>query len=252
MPSRLSWLALGFGAYVAFAIATLPAGTAYRWLAPDALRLAGISGTVWAGRASLGSVPGLPLHDLQWRLRGWPLLLGHVSGRVEARLADGFVNADATASRSSLLLKNVRASTSLPVLRTLLPIRATQGEVSLSLDRLRLVDDFPTTVVGTVRVDKLQVAPLVAGKNAALIPLGNYEVKFQDGSGAAVAATIHDTGGPLEVNATLQLTKDRTYKLDGRLRARADASDELVQGLNLMTGEPDAKGFRHFALDGSL
>lgn len=251
MPSRFSWLALGFGAYAVFAVATLPAGTLYRWFAPDTLRLSDISGTVWTGRAALGSVPGLPLHDLQWRLDGWPLLLGRVSGHVEARLADGFVNADATASRGGIVLRHVQASTSLPTLRKLLPIRATQGLVSLSLDRLRLVDGFPTDVIGNVQIDKLRVAPLVAGKNAGLIPLGNYAVKFSDDAGA-VAATIRDTGGPLEVAATLRLTKDRAYKLAGRLRPRADASDELVQGLNLMTGEPDAKGFRHFNLDGSL
>lgn len=254
MSSRLWWSALGLCAYLAFALAMLPAATVYRWFAPDALRLSGISGSVWHGRAALGSVPGLPVHGLQWQLDAWPLLLGRIVGHVDARLPDGFVNADATVSRGRIVLRNLRASTSLPTLSKLLPIRGTRGLVSLSLDRLRLLNGFPAAVVGTVRIDKLRVAPLVAGKNTGLIPLGNYIVKFGDASGsdAAVAATIHDTGGPLEVDATLRLTKDRHYKLDGRLRPRADASGELVQGLNLMTGSSDAKGFRPFNLDGSL
>lgn len=264
MPSRLSWLALGFGAYIAFVVATFPAATAYRWLvpealrvsgiAPDTLRLSGVTGTVWDGAASLASVPGLPLHDLRWDLRGWPLLLGRVSGQVQVRLPDGFVSVDATATRRAVTLKNLRASTSLPVLSTLLPISGTQGLVSVSLDRLRLVNDFPTAVAGTVRIEKLKVTPLVAvaGKGPGLVALGDYEITFKPGGDAAVAAAIRDTGGPLEVNATLTLTKNRAYKLDAKVRPRADASDELVQGLKLMTGAADAKGFREFALNGSL
>jgi general secretion pathway protein N len=252
MPSKLSWLALGFGAYLAFAVATLPAATAYRWFAPDTLRLSGVSGTVWSGSAALGSLPGLPLHDLRWRLAGWPLLRAHLSGEVEARLAEGFVSADAVVAPSAVRLHNVRASTSLPVLRSLLPIRGTQGMASLALDELRLRDGFPDAVVGTLRLNDLRVPPLMARQGAALIPLGDYEVQFHDGENAAVAAAIHDTGGPLEVDASLTLTEDRAYTLEGRLRARPDASAELVQGLELMTSEPDADGFRSFMLDGSL
>lgn len=252
MPSKLSWLALGFGAYLAFAVATVPAATAYRWFAPDMLRLSGLSGTVWSGGAALGSLPGLPLHDLRWRLEGWPLLRGHLSGNVEARLAEGFVSADAVVAPSAIRLRNVRASTSLPVLRSLLPILGTQGMVSLALDQLRLRDGFVDGVMGTLRLNDLRVPPLMAPQGAGLIPLGNYEVQFHDSENTAVAATIHDAGGPLEVDASLTLTRGRAYTLEGRLRARPDASNELVQGLDLMTSEPDADGFRSFMLDGSL
>ena len=53
MPAR--WLVLGVGAYLAFALVLFPADVAYRWLAPDTVRLSGVQGTVWSGRATLGS-----------------------------------------------------------------------------------------------------------------------------------------------------------------------------------------------------
>jgi hypothetical protein len=40
--------------------------------------------------------------------------------------------------------------------------------------------------------------------------------------------------------------------LEGLVRARDGASAELIQGLDFMTGEPNADGRRPFSLTGSL
>src|SRR5690606_2720287 len=53
MPNRYAWIALGLGAYIAFTLSSFPATAAYRWFAPETLRMAGIEGTVWSGRAAL-------------------------------------------------------------------------------------------------------------------------------------------------------------------------------------------------------
>src|SRR5690606_17260484 len=51
MRGKGLWLALGIGAYAAFLLARFPAG-ASSWFAPDTVRLAGVDGTLWSGRAA--------------------------------------------------------------------------------------------------------------------------------------------------------------------------------------------------------
>lgn len=252
MFSRYSWLALGLGAYAAFVISSIPAATAYRFFGPAELRLAGLQGTVWSGGAALGSVGPLSLQDIRWHLAALPLFAGRAAGTIEARLPDGFVTSSVSATPSRVVLTGLEASTSLPALGTLLPIGAVEGLVSLMLEELRLEDGRPTKVLGRVRIAQLAAPPLMPGAAAELIPLGNYDIVFKDAGGEGIAAEIRDTGGPLEVAGTLSLDAEGNYKLEGVAAARDDAPPELVQGLKLMTGEPDAHGRRPFSLSGSL
>ena len=66
------WLALGIGAYLAFALSSFPAGTAYAWFAPAGLQLEGLEGTLWSGRAAAGkreaeqSQPGDGVRPCEW------------------------------------------------------------------------------------------------------------------------------------------------------------------------------------------
>jgi hypothetical protein len=252
MFSRYSWIALGLGAYVAFVITSIPAATVYRFFGPAELRLAGIEGTLWSGGAALGSVEGLALHDIRWDLSALPLFARRAAGYVEARLPDGFVTTDVSASPSRVVLRGLEASTSLPALGKLLPLEGVEGLVSLALDELRLDDGRPTKAVGRVRIAQLAAPPLMPGAGGTLIPLGNYDVVFKDTGGDGIAAEIRDTGGPLEVTAELHLDAAGHYTLEGAAAPREGASTELVQGLTLMTGEPDAEGRRPFSLTGSL
>jgi hypothetical protein len=251
VPNKWSWIALGAGAYAAFVVATFPAATAYRWLAPPEVRLASVDGTVWSGTAALGSMPGLPLRDIRWNLSALPLLLGRASGTFEARLADGFVRGAATATMSGLVLRNLQTSTQLQTLARMLPINDTTGLVSVDVTELELVDGWPVRLVGMLRLSELEVVPLMPTQSGGLIALGSYEIEFVEG-GEAIEGRLADTGGPLEVLGRLALARDRNYELEGLVRARPEADADLVRGLEFMTGEPDASGRRPFNLSGSL
>ncbi len=262
MPGRVAWIGLGVGAYLVFLLASFPAATAYRYVEPavmrlagadpGALRLTGLEGTLWSGRAALGSAGGFALHDIRWELNVPRLLTGRAAGHLQAGLPDGFVSADVSASPSRVELRGVRASTNLPSLDALLPIKGMQGLVSLTLDRARVENGRPTSIVGQARLAQLAVPPLMPGAGSTLIALGNYAIQLKDTGGKGIAAAFHDTGGPLEVSGTLTLDSQYNYKLEGYAAPRADAPKELVQGLAFMTGEPDAKGRRRFSLSGSL
>ncbi|MBN1237164.1 MAG: type II secretion system protein N [Gammaproteobacteria bacterium] len=254
MSTRHVFIALGIGAYLAFVLSSMPAAVGYRLLnavSPDTVRLSGIEGTVWSGRAALGSAAGLPLRDVTWRAQALPLLLGRVAAHVQARLSDGFVETDVRAGTSAVLLNELRISTSVATLAPLIPLQGASGQLSVSLARLRLEGGWPTRAIGEARIAELQVPPLLPSGGGELIPLGSYDVAFVEAE-TGIAARIRDTGGPLQVEGSLTLTPDRRYALEGRAAARPDAPPELVQGLEIMAGEPAAGGLRPFSLTGSL
>ncbi len=252
MPSKFSWIALGVGAYLAFALTMFPAGTAYRWFAPDTVRLAGIEGTVWSGRAVLGSVGDIGLHELQWRLQPGSLFLARVAGEVETRFGDGHLRTDIEATPSETTLRNLQASASLGGLRDLLPLGGIEGFVSADFSELHIRDEWPVQAVGEIRVGELVVPPMLAPAGGALIPLGNYRVRFAASSGSELLGNFEDQGGPLEVSGSVLLSPDRSYVIGGAARARPNAPPALTQGLEIMTAPPDASGLRAFNLAGSL
>jgi len=247
-------LAVGIGAYLAFALSSFPAATAYAWFAPASVKLAGIEGTLWSGRAAGGAIGGFPLHDVRWRLSAWQLLLGRVAADLRAQLDDGFVTAQVKATRSRVELRDLRASTSLPTLRTLLPIAGMRGAASLRLSALDVdvAKGWPTKVVGELTLADLETVPLIpVGPRGKLVPLGSYVVRFVDGADG-IKAVINDTAGPLEVSGTLALNAARAYKIDARIKPRADAPEELVNGLNAVTADPDIEGRRPLTWAGTL
>jgi len=159
------------------------------------------------------------------------------------------------ASRSHVSLSEVRASTSLPTLRAVLPVAGLRGEANLTLSALELdvAKAWPTKVVGDLKLLQLEATPFsLSGPRGKLVPVGNYAVRFSEGA-APINAMFNDTGGPLEVSGTLAVNAARAYKFDALIKPRADAAPELVDGLNAMaTGEPDAEGRRQLNLSGSL
>jgi general secretion pathway protein N len=249
---RWSWWAVGFGAYVAFALATFPAGTALRWFAPPGITFAGVAGTLWSGTAASCSVEGFTVEQLRWQTRPSQLLLGRVAAAVEARIPDGFVTGVVTASSSEVRFNELRAATSLPALATLMPVRGMRGQASVQLDELVLANGWPSTIVGQLKLAGLETVPLIPDGSGALLALGDYTVTFRPAPPGALAADFVDNGGPLEVSGTLNMDDARVYAIDALVEPRAGAPESLVEGLKIMTADPDAEGRRRFNLTGSL
>ena len=251
MPSRFSWIALGLGAYLAFAISLFPAQLAYRWFAPDSFRLAGVDGTVWSGSAAIGSAGNIGFHDLEWRLQPWRLLLARVGGQLQARFADGFLTTRVETGMSQVAFSDLQGTTSLKGLQELLPLGDIEGVMSANFSSLRIEGDWPVEANGEVRVGELAVPPLMA-PGAALIDLGNFRIRFAPSDPPDLLGQFEDQGGPLEVSGVVRLSPNRSYVIEGMARPRPEATDMLRQGLEIMSAPPDADGFRAFDLSGSL
>ena len=252
MGSRAAWIGLAAGAYVAAAIALLPASTAYRWLAPREFVAAGVEGSIWRGRAALASVAGLGLYDLEWSVMPWSLLRGRVAADVQARQPDGFVNARVEFGLGSIQLFNLQGTTTLATLGELVPLGDIRGLLSVQLDELELRGGWPVRAAGQVRLAQLQTPLLMPGGPSGLIPLGSFLVTLLEADTPELTGRFEDQGGPLEITGSFTLTSSRSYSLAGLVKPRSDAPEEIVQALQFLTGAPDPEGRRPFELSGSL
>jgi general secretion pathway protein N len=250
--SRWSWWALGLGAYVAFTLATFPAGTALRWFAPPGFAAAGVTGTLWSGSAASCSVEGFTAEALRWRVRPTSFFLGRITAEVTARIPDGFVEGVVTASPATVRFSDLRGATSLPALVNVLPLKGMRGQASVAVEELVLENGWPATIVGELKLAGLETAPLIPDGRGSLLPLGDYTITFRPAPPGALTAEFVDNGGPLEVTGTVNMDDTRTYTIDALIEPRAGAPESLVEGLKIMTAEPDAEGRRRLNLTGSL
>lgn len=251
MSLRLSWIALGAGAYLAFAVASFPASVAYRWFAPDQLALASIEGTVWQGSAAYGGVQDLAFSDLRWQLKPMALLTGRLSLDAEARLADGFVRSEITLTRSRMTFRNLAAATRLEVFAALTPLGDVRGNLSLNLEQIDVLDGWPVSASGSLRVAELAAPPLFPMPNVSLVTLGNYSARITTSDEPGIVALVNDEGGPLQLTGQVSLARDRSYRLEARIVPRADATDVLVEGLKFMS-PANAGGEHQIVLTGRL
>jgi general secretion pathway protein N len=256
MLTTRSWLALGCGAYLAFALAQIPAATAYRWLGTEGLVLSGISGTVWSGRAELGALGNLPVRDVEWSVAPLALALGRISLTLAARPPDGLVTGALSAGLWNTRFSDVRVTTSLDTLGMLLALQGSRGMLSLEIEELSLRDGWPVAAVGTVRIRDLEVLPLGAPPGSALLAVGDYELTSFEVADLRLAAALRDEGGPLEIQGTVTLALQTPGTLvgarprfDGRVRERADIPPELKTPLEFVTADVDAEGWRTLNLD---
>jgi hypothetical protein len=252
MSSKYSLLALGIGVYLAFAIVSFPASVAHRWFSPEGVALAAVNGTLWRGRAAQGGVQGLAFSNLRWRLKPLPLVLGRLDLTAEADLATGFARSDVLVAGNRVELTELSASTDLQTFRELFTLGDVRGQISLTLDRLELIDGWPVSASGQARIANLAVPPLLPIGGVTRIPLGDYSLQFAPQESPGIIAFVNDDGGPLEVSGSLRLSPDRAYLIDTTIRERADAMPVLVEGIEALAEPPDAEGRRQFRLTGTL
>lgn len=245
MPLR--WIAFGAVAYLACILALFPAGVAWRWFAPDAVRLAGVQGTVWSGRAALGSAGTVGLRDIRWQVRLAPMFRARLGGRLQADLGDGFLRTDIRLDAGGVTLTGLSATGRLSSLAGTLPIAGIRGRISATLTELVIRDGWPVAAQGQVRLGQLTVPSLV---DSETIALGDYLVTLSGTGG--LRGAFEDQGGPLEVSGSAELTASGDYRIGGAVRVRSGAGAALERGVELLTTEPDAAGMRAFGFSGTL
>ena len=247
--NRKPLVVLGVLIFSASLIALAPAAVAYRWLAPETIRLTGISGTLWNGEARLGSVDRLGFQNFEWNLKPSRLLLGRVAADVSLQLGEGFIEGGLAAglSGNSYRLDGLRGSCSLSNFQDMLPLPGVGGILNLDLKRLVVEDGIPSEAEGSVRLGRLTLA--MAGSDV----LGDYQLTFEESlPEEGIAGRIRDLGtGPFEVAGSLRIAGDGNFSIQGTIKARPAAAAHL-QGMLEYLGPESADGTRPFQLSGSL
>lgn len=242
------WLliALGVGAFLLFALVTLPAATVLRYVHPSGVTLSGVSGTIWKGRAQAVRSGNLHVGSVEWDLDILTLLTGKLGADVKVTRSDGFAQASIAVSGARVTMRSVNASLPLSALPPNVVRGGWTGTATLRLPQLALENSWPVALTGTI-----EVAALVGPANRPA-PLGGYKVVFPEGAAAdGLKGALSDTGGPLAVNGTIDIRKDRSYLVTGLVATRPGAPSDMSRTLEIL-GEPDAQGRRQFTIEGSM
>lgn len=241
-------IAAGVAAFLLFLVAFLPATVLLRFVPPE-VTLAGVSGTVWRGRADTLSFRGRPLGALTWSSRPWRLLAAEVEYAATLSPPGGGISLDVIAhGRRRLTLARLEGSFPVGLVAGLVSPAGWSGVVELDVGRLVLLDGYPTAAEGRILARDL-TAPGPQGMN-----IGSFELTLGAGSvgGEGIAGRLQDLGGgPMRLRASLELRPDRSYTISGEVAAGPEADDAVRRSLAFL-GPPDSLGRRPLSIEGTL
>lgn len=238
--SRRPLLALGAAALLVGLVAQIPAS----WLAQrvqaraPAVKLAGVAGTAFAGRAQYLIADGVVVRDVEWRLRpaalAADLTVATDNGRIRATVRRG--------PGGGIRVTGAEGDASLAWFGRLigyhqLPV---SGDVSASLNEAAI----NVRHAGGLGISQIDGRLRLTGAHWELarppIALGGFTGTLTT-EDDAVTLQVAESDGPLAVTGTAQLAGGDRYELDLRLHPRAGADERLKSTLGLL-GRPDAEG----------
>lgn len=226
-------------------VVMFPARVAVDWFAPDNIRINGISGTIWNGKANALQAPGLYLSRLEWSTRPFSLLTGGLGLNVKASPAGGFIETALTLRSSNRVsIRDLTAALPLSVFAQLARTSGLTGNASLRFPSMEIANGIATSADGVVELANVSIPAVYPGT------LGGYRLEFSD-LDDGIIASIEDTDGVLDVAGTLTLGGDRSYSLLAQVAAKRETPAELKKRVDLLpTG--NSPGQREIRLEGSL
>jgi general secretion pathway protein N len=253
--TRRPWwlIAVGVGAALLIALATLPASLFADRLASAGLGAASFSGSIWSGEArSLAWRTGV-LGDLSWSFAPLDLLRGRLGVQLSLARADGRFATHASVSPGGrVTLADTQMDLPLAALAALpvgLPANW-QGRVRGTFEEVVLDKGAPTALRGKLDLDDLVAPP---PRN---LPIGSYAVQAPDPAAAAgpageISLAIKDKGGPFAFDGRLTISGGRSYLLEGLVATRGNVPEQVSRALQML-GPADASGRRQLSLSGTF
>ncbi|WP_070988328.1 type II secretion system protein N [Halofilum ochraceum] len=221
--------------------AGLPAARAIDWFAPEGVTAAGVSGTLWQGRAARIDTGGpAPVTGAVWDLSGWQLLRGRLAADTRFRFAglegSGYLaSGGGRIDADGLTLRGPAAG--LGDLLPRLPVEPA-GQLLVRVEAATLADG---------RIERLEGR--MQWSEAALsapfdLDLGMVRASIEPaGNGDGYAIELDSEGGALDIGGVANLQPDGEYRLDLRLTPTASAPDGLRETLGL-AAQREGDGFR--------
>ena len=258
---NVRYIVLGLLTYIIFLVLNFPADRAYAyWKSSDSsssntsrsFALAGISGSVWSGKADVVVIQRARFENFEWTYRPWALLLGQVglNWRLQIPDSQGSKNSGYGQGVTSLGLdgsigfSSLEAQLPASMVASMAKMQALQPSGSFSLNfqdvewnGQSLVSAEGRIVWHDARVNLLK--PVSLGDLSLTLETSNDEIK----------GLIADSGGPLSIDGLFTLEEDGKYQFNGAFAARGDKA--LENALRSM-GRPGPDGKIKIARSGNL
>lgn len=211
-------------------VSALPASVATRFLPPN-VHADDLSGSIWHGAMGKVTVAGRDAGAVEWRI--YPAALLHLSLKLDLHwLHRGFgAEATATVDRGRATLSAIRGGGPIEDLQEFGVVRGWRGTTDIALDKLSTDMVRILSASGDVTVTGLSAVQLAGGAE-----LGGYVLHLGTDSvdaNGVVTGQLHDTGGPLKVQATITVSpQQHSGTLSGTIRERKLVSEDLRKELD--------------------
>ena len=254
---NVRFVALGFLIYIIFLVLNFPADRAYAyWKSSESasqnFALAGISGSVWSGKANVAVIKRTRFENIEWTYRPWVLLLGQVGLNWRFQLPDSQGSKAGSYGQGvtsfgldgSVSFSSLEAQLPASVVASMAKMQALQpsGSVGLNLEDVEWNGQSLVSAEGRVvwrgaGVNLLQ--PVSLGDLTLTLETRDDEIK----------GVIADSGGSLSAEGLFTLAEDGRYQFNGAFAARNDKG--LENALRSM-GRPGADGKVKIKYSGNL
>ena len=226
-------------------IASFPARLAVQWFAPDAVRIGGVTGSVWRGQADEMAVTGQYFQNLQWDFKPWSILRGRPQYNVAVTTLAGTVRGAFSAGISGdLRMTDLAGTLDLARIHPALSNNSVAGTLTLDIAELLIQDGVPVAAEGEALVERLVLGQLHAGE------LGAFRARLStDDSG--IVSEIEDLEAVVEVDGRLLISPDRGYVFTGTIAPTPATPAAIDRNLPLL-GSADAQGRRDFRFEGGF
>jgi hypothetical protein len=209
------------------------------------LRLQGIEGTLWGGKAAMASYAALPLGAVQWRLDALPALTGAAVGNI--RLDSPLMSAEsgfrARGRRVELAGAKAKFPAGLLAPALDIPSLTLLGHVVVDMRDVVIEDGVVQSLIGTLTWNEVGVS------GGAEARLGRLIVDFAPRVDGVVEGLVRDDGGPLAAKGRIEL-RGLAFTADIELDARP-GHDHIREAL-LYVGERSLDGGSVLRVEGTI
>ena len=241
-------IVFGIVIYLLFLAITLPADIAIKRLQSHGLIAAGVSGSIWHGRAAVLQVGRIALNDVEWNVHPLRFFAGKLNADIAGKRDTGTVRANIAAGIGKhITIRGLQGAVPIADLGAAGLPGGWQGTMRFDLNEIDLTNNWPTRVLGTVDANNL------VGPAYQPTQIGSFHVEFsgtEDRNG--VVGNLKSKGdGPFDVTGVLRLKANRYYGIDAQVALRPGAPASLNNALQYL-GPPDSQGRRALTMSGTL
>ncbi|HJL93569.1 MAG TPA: type II secretion system protein N [Woeseiaceae bacterium] len=223
----------------------LPATISQQWLENNHIKVNGINGTIWNGRASEADINGWYLRDIKWEFIPKKLLSGEISYKLSMYPFNGLIHTILTLkSDKTINFNKLEGNLSHGTLEAIFPYFGIDSAIKLNIKEIIIDSGVPTLINGKITLNNLVI------KGLSNQPVGSYEIELITQSNQIIGS-FDDIDALLDVAGTITVSRKGKYTLTGIVSSNAFTPDNIKTMLTFL-GTANEKNQRNFRFEGEL